>query len=74
MRSDLRPKEKSTAMQGAEAHEKVLDELPSFDRCFIIGNDAADLAAKTANQQRGSWVWDLWNRFTADVCWQTDLG
>ena len=48
------------------SHLGLHDDLPAFDRWFIIGNDAAHRTAKVANQQRGTTVWSLWKTYVSE--------
>ena len=49
------------------SHMGLNEDLPAFDRWFIIGNDAADKTAKVANQQRGKSVWTLWEKYVSET-------
>ena len=42
------------------SHQGLSDNIVTFDRWFVIGNEAADRVAKSTNQQRGQTTWDLW--------------
>ena len=56
------------------SHQGSSVELPAFDQWYIAGNSCADRAAKAANQQRGSSVWTLWQKFVDDAASLDALG
>ena len=49
------------------SHQDLSEEISTFDRWLVIGNEAADSVAKTANQQRGQETWALWFRYVLDT-------